>query len=132
MKDRRFEHRLKSELPGILNWAIIGCLDWQAEGLTTPSVVVEATQEYLQTQDPIGVWIAEACNTGPAYSSGTRKLYRAYRTWTEQVGEDGVSEKAFATSLDNKGFTRRRGMDGSLRLGIAIKPREEVNDHATE
>ena len=125
MKDRHFEAKLKRELSGILNWAITGCLHWQSEGLTLPEVVADATAEYLQTQDPIGVWIAEECTTGPGHVCGTRKLYRAYRPWCEQVGEEPVSEKAFATSLDNKGFTRRRGMDGSLRLGIVLKSKEE-------
>ena len=28
---------LRQELPGILNWAIEGCLLWQAEGLNAPA-----------------------------------------------------------------------------------------------
>lgn len=125
--NKRLGEQLRRELSGILNWALVGCLDWQSEGLTTPRVVADATSEYLQTQDAIGVWIAEQCVTGPAHSCGTRKLYQLYRVWCDQTGEDKLSEKAFATALDNKGYTRRRGMDGSLRLGIAIKPKDEEN-----
>ena len=31
-------HRLTKELPGILNWAIEGCLVWRRDGLATPDV----------------------------------------------------------------------------------------------
>ncbi len=45
-KDRRLVEKLGVELPGILNWALEGCIHWQSEGLTTPRCVKDATDQY--------------------------------------------------------------------------------------
>jgi len=36
----------RAEFPGILNWAVQGCLEWQRDGLGVPQEVVEATRGY--------------------------------------------------------------------------------------
>src|SRR4051812_41019570 len=43
--------KLKGEWPGILAWAIAGCLEWQRIGLAPPCAVVDATKEYLEAED---------------------------------------------------------------------------------
>src|SRR5215475_2904260 len=45
-RDKQLDRKLRAELSGILNWAVEGCLRWQAEGLGTPPVVQEAGAEY--------------------------------------------------------------------------------------
>ena len=40
------------ELPGILAWAVRGCLEWQKVGLGLPTSVSEATREYREECDP--------------------------------------------------------------------------------
>ena len=35
--DRELEQKLMAEAPGILQWMIEGCLDWQAHGLVKPA-----------------------------------------------------------------------------------------------
>ena len=41
-----------AEFPGILAWAIQGCLDWQQNGLIKPRKLLDATEDYLAAQDP--------------------------------------------------------------------------------
>ena len=43
-RDPNLAEKLKEEWPGILAWAIEGCLEWQRIGLAPPSAVVEATE----------------------------------------------------------------------------------------
>ena len=51
-RDPELGGRPKDELPGILAWAIQGCLIiWQAEGLRAPKTVTEATEAYLHAED---------------------------------------------------------------------------------
>jgi putative DNA primase/helicase len=45
-QDKRLAEKLQSELPGILRWAVEGCLAWQQEGLEPPLVVKRATGDY--------------------------------------------------------------------------------------
>ncbi len=35
-RDKDLGSKLNEKLPGILNWAIRGCLDWQQQGLNPP------------------------------------------------------------------------------------------------
>ena len=62
--DRELETKLMVEAPGILQWAIEGCLDWQANGLMRPEVVQAATAEYFSDQDTINSWLDECCDSG--------------------------------------------------------------------
>ena len=59
-RDPGLAEKLNKEWPGILAWAIEGCLEWQRIGLAPPSAVVEATQNYLTEEDAVGRFIAEA------------------------------------------------------------------------
>ena len=53
---------LAHEAPGILRWAVDGCLAWQREGgLRHPASVLAATSEYQAEQDPLTDFLAECC-----------------------------------------------------------------------
>jgi putative DNA primase/helicase len=43
--------KLRAEWPGILAWAVRGCLKWQSEGLGQPGVVASATKGWQQEMD---------------------------------------------------------------------------------
>ena len=46
-RDKKLEAKLRDELPGILAWAVRGCLAWQKDdSLREPEAVVHATQQY--------------------------------------------------------------------------------------
>ena len=45
-QDKTLQSKLMEELPGILNWAILGCLEWQREGLNPPQIVQDQVAEY--------------------------------------------------------------------------------------
>ncbi|MBV9452643.1 MAG: hypothetical protein JOZ19_00760 [Rubrobacter sp.] len=49
--DRELPEKLKAELPGILAWAVRGCLDWQKNGLGEPEEVRAATEAYRAEMD---------------------------------------------------------------------------------
>jgi putative DNA primase/helicase len=50
-KDRRLGEKLRAELPGILAWAVRGCVEWQKDGLQEPDVVKNATQAFGAWQE---------------------------------------------------------------------------------
>ena len=83
-KDKRLAEKLKGEMPGILNWAIAGCLRWQSEGLIVPSCVKNATDEYRAAEDIIGQFISEATAAHGETAKGD--LYQHYVTWADKAG----------------------------------------------
>ena len=58
-QDKTLQSKLMAELPGILNWAIQGCLEWQQEGLNPPSIVKEQVAEYRTSMDSISQSVRE-------------------------------------------------------------------------
>lgn len=56
-RDPSLGEKLRSEYPGILTWAIQGCLAWQQGGLNPPATVRNATADYLASEDAIGRWL---------------------------------------------------------------------------
>lgn len=59
--DQGLLEALRSEIDGILAWAVRGCLAWQRSGLGSPRAVSEAVEKYRREQDVVGEWYAERC-----------------------------------------------------------------------
>lgn len=61
-RDEKLGDRLfAEERPGILNWMIDGLIDYLEGGLQEPDQVVQATEDYRRDSDPIGDFLATAC-----------------------------------------------------------------------
>ena len=56
--DKGLRTALMAELPGILTWAVKGCVAWQATGMKIPQQVKDATDDYQWSQDAMGQWLA--------------------------------------------------------------------------
>lgn len=122
-RDPHLLDKLVAELPGILAWAVRGCLRWQADGLRTPPEVAEATQEYRTEQDVLGAFIEEYCVVGLGYQAKSADLYHAYRTWAEDSGEYVMSQTMFGRQLAGRGFERDKKTSSIMRVGIGLKER---------
>ena len=55
-QDKSLPAKLLAELPGILNWALQGCLEWQKNGLGEPDAVTKATLLSRVTRSLNRVW----------------------------------------------------------------------------
>jgi putative DNA primase/helicase len=70
--DRHLAEKLKAEREGTLAWLVRGCLASQADGLSSPAVVQQATAEYRSSQDMLATFMEERCITNPAVRCGLR------------------------------------------------------------
>lgn len=107
-RDKDLEQKLLAELPGILRWAVQGCLEWQRVGLNPPAVVTSATDEYRSEMDIIGLWLAECCRLDPTAETSAGDLYRSYRKWAESNGHRCLSQKKLGATLRDRGFESRK------------------------
>lgn len=129
-RDGKLLETLRSEWPGILGWAVEGCLEWQRVGLNPPAIVRDATNEYLESEDSLGRWIAESCVLAPELSVTASELYLDWKVWSERSGEPVVSQKRFAQSLEaRQGIERARSRTARLFKGIGL--RKHGVTHAT-
>lgn len=107
-RDKGLADRLREEWPGILAWAVRGCQDWQEGGLAPPAEVVEATQQYRQESDVLGLWIAERCVEASHASVQAAQAYHDYSKWIEKHGAHPMSLMAFSRKLTERGFEKRK------------------------
>lgn len=124
-QDKQLPEKLMHELPGILNWALKGCRQWQDHGLQEPDEVRLATSEYRADSDIIGQFIDQRCVVGKSKEVGTTRLYKNYREWCEKSGERATNMTAFGRQLNERGFTKRKTKHQVRRVGITLV---EVND----
>jgi putative DNA primase/helicase len=113
-RDRDLTDKLRREWPGILQWMIDGCLEWQRIGLAPPAVVREATENYFDAEDALAQWIAECCRTGLhefTFDLSTA-LYTSWKVWAKNAGEDPGTQKAFVGALEKRGFKASKGTRG--------------------
>lgn len=111
-RDKHLFEKLKQELPGILTWAVKGCLLWQQEGLNPPDAVKAATESYRAEMDVTAAFIDECCIIKDFAKTAAGDLYKAYTEWCNENGERSESQKAFGMRLTERGFTRMRGTGG--------------------
>jgi len=116
-RDKKLPHKLKAEASGILNWAIQGCLQWQAEGLDEPDAVREATGQYRQQQDTLAGFLAECCAVGPDFRARASDLLAAYRKWS---GDDRMSQRRLGEALTERGFDSAVIGGYTWRIGIGL------------
>lgn len=131
-KDPLMETRLTAELPGILAWAVRGCLDWQQHGLGMAKAVQDATTAYQTEQDVLAAWIADCCIVGKRFEAKAADLYASYGTWCDASGETAEPQRRFGMRLTERGFTRQRRMVGIFWRGIGLKSSDHVPNEPYE
>lgn len=121
-QDGTLPERLREELPGILAWAVKGCLEWQREGLGMPAEVQAATSAYRAEMDTITAFLDECCVLGdPLYRTRASELYRAYAEWCKRNGENAMSGTRFGNTMRERGFNKARSHGGYWSyLGIGL------------
>jgi putative DNA primase/helicase len=121
-QDKHLVDRLRRELPGILKWAIRGCLDWQRDGLTRPAAVMQATSDYRADMDLLGAFIDEMCVIGDEMRASANDLFRSYSNWCDANGEHAGTQKAFGLALGERGYTKHpHGTDRRIHwFGIGL------------
>jgi putative DNA primase/helicase len=117
-RNPNLKNELLMELPGILNWAIEGCLEWQGKRLDAPIAVTTATSEYRSDMDLIGGWIGDCCKIDSQSSETVADLYNSYVDWNYDNGGYKLSKAAFGRKLEEHGYPGiREGGTGERRRG---------------
>ncbi len=121
-QDKNLRDKLLAEAPGILAWAVQGCLSWQRDGLGAPQDVKAATAAYRTEQDVFGTFLDDACLLKPELTVTAKDLYSAYQRWCEESGEKPMSQKAIGQRLTERGMTSVRIGHGGPRSwrGLAL------------
>ena len=125
-RDLKLADKLRDELPGILNWALAGCLIWQREGLQTPQCVAQATAAYQAAEDVVGQFLEEATDTDTDDRTLQSSLFQCYKAWAEKQGiKKPMTATMFNRKLEERGLQKKKSDGGRFWQGIALKTEEQ-------
>lgn len=124
-QDKNLVEKLKTELSGILRWAVEGCLSWQKEGLQPPESVKVATDDYRVEMDIISEFIAECCEEKPEAKTSFKVLYDRYATWCAENQDEPIDKRDFGRCLSERGFRKGRNNRERFRTGIGLRVTHE-------
>lgn len=116
-KDPALPEKLRAELPGILAWAVRGCLMWQGpSGLKPSAAMKDAVKSYRQGEDAFQSWLNECCIQGQAESCSAKDLLDSFKEFS---GMRSMSQRKFGDLLTERGFEKMRS-NGIKRLGLSL------------
>lgn len=109
-EDPDLRAKLQAELPGILAWAVRGCLEWQEQGLGMPAKIRAAINEYKAAMDAIGCFLREQFEWTDQDEDwiGSAELYSMYKTWCWGSEEEPLPMKSFVQRIKERGIRERR------------------------
>jgi putative DNA primase/helicase len=119
-RDPDLEEKLKPEWPGILQWAVDGCLEWQRIGLTPPDSVRKATDEYLSDEDTLARWVDECCRTGKHLWEVGDRLWGSWKAWADRNNETPLSRKGFSQALLSAGYNPEKSQQVRGFRGLTL------------
>ncbi|PEQ33389.1 DNA primase [Bacillus cereus] len=136
-RDKRLSEKLSLEMPGILNWAIEGCMKWQQDGLKEPKVVAEATGKYKDDMDILAPFLDEVCYVDERENESVmieaKELYNVYERWCFNSGERSLGNRSFYRMLETKGFGKTKGTGNKTFItGITLNERKPVTKGVTQ
>ena len=120
-RDPQLAEKLKDEWPGILQWMIDGCLDWQERGLEPPEAVTTATDAYFAGEDGYADWIADRCEIVAGFWSRSSELFASWRDYAEKAGLHAGDTKRFREEMERLGFPLKHTKIGNCYVGLRIR-----------
>lgn len=129
IQDKYLEDQLRNELPGILNWAIKGCLEWQElKSLAPPEGVLleqNVSNIYL---DIMYRFFEDRLELSPSSRIKKTAVYKLYQDWCQEHNIQMIPKKHFyKLFLDNN--IKETQIDGyDVFIGMQMKQSSDNND----
>ena len=115
---------LRSEAPGILAWAVKGCLAWQEHGHLDPPLAVEnAVAEFKRESDFYSRWLEEKTDDDEGAEVKGSDAYRSYTAWCEQQGLKEwqiLAQNTFGKKIGER-FKSRSSREGVYYKGFKLR-----------
>lgn len=128
LRDPDLPTKLKAEWPGILQWAVDGCLEYQREGLKPPQSVQAYTDEYFEDQDTVGLWLDQCCDQNANKWETPTALFNSWRNFAEHNNQSQRHPAWLKDELEKRGiYAKRSGQRGRYFDGLAVKPEDGRN-----
>ncbi|MBX3053436.1 MAG: bifunctional DNA primase/polymerase [Caldilineaceae bacterium] len=99
-KDIHLIEKLRTELPGILNWAIAGLQRLRHNGdFTTAAGMVAVLQDLQIETNPMARWMQEQTTPAPTPVTPSKILYSDYKAWCSSNGHTAYNSTNFGREM---------------------------------
>ncbi|EKD95362.1 MAG: hypothetical protein ACD_24C00509G0002 [uncultured bacterium] len=128
-KDKDLPKKLEKELEGILNWAVMGAMEYFKKGLAEPKEVQAATDEYKTDMDFMEAFLSE-CTIKSTFKTRVREVYQRYVEWCRDTGEYTQKEKVFNQKMEEREIKKIKSTGGIMFWeNISLKVDDEDNPY---
>jgi putative DNA primase/helicase len=121
-EDPTLTDQLLAEAPGIFNWALEGLDRLTERGyFVQPESAREALRHIEDLSAPVGAFVRDFCEVGPAFEVDKDELYQAWKDWCQLEGRKRPGSKAVFTRdlrAAVPGVTPRRLREGETRWHV--------------
>jgi P4 family phage/plasmid primase-like protien len=122
-RDNSLEHKLKAELPGILNWALEGARKYAEKGkLGRPKASRKLLASLRRDADTVSVWIGSCCLEDDDGKLQSKAGYDSYVEAMKREKSTALSQKEFKADLERRGYAHKSGGHFNYHQGLTIKP----------
>lgn len=97
-------NEFRAEMPGILNWCLMGYADWTQNGLKTPKCVSEATDDYRNGEDVLRDFINTHLIEMQGAETAQSRIFSAYRFWCEKNNIKPPSSFKLRRMMEERGM----------------------------
>ncbi len=121
-QDKDLHVKLWAERSGVLNWMLDGVRMWLESGLSIPSRVRAATDEYKADSDPLGRFLSDCVerSVGSHDLVAGGAMYDAYKKWCLANAERFWNPTSFGRGLAERGLDKER-VGGMVRyVGVRL------------
>lgn len=108
-------------MSGIFNWLIEGLKLMRSEGLQQPQSVKNATNQYREDSDTVGMFVRECLAHKPGAKIKTKDVYSEYKEWCDEFGYSSLNQGNLIQELRNKNLVKRDAILGNILFDYEIK-----------
>lgn len=131
-QDKNLLEKLRAELPGILRWAVQGCLEWQRNGLKPPAIITDAVRQYREESDTLGKFIGECCQIRKPAQVRSSVFFQRFQQYAELVGERWIPCRDLPHEMQRRGFDWKRTNTGGVYFGLELASADEQSRAASD
>jgi putative DNA primase/helicase len=135
IRDRYLENKLKTELPGILNWAIKGCLEWQElKSLNPPAEVLLKENISYSYLDKMAEFFEDCLELSEKGRIRKTTLVKLYKQWCLENNIQMIPKKQFYHIFIDNNFDEmmKDGYEYFTGLQEKQSPASEVQVNLSE
>lgn len=118
-QDKTLTSKMKAELPGIFNWALVGYQRLKGTGeFTTSTVCQVAFEEFRADANPAREFLTDRCGWDAASAVDADVLYGTYRAWALAHGHQPLDSREFGKEIRRKypdADHKRQTVDGDRK-----------------